>query len=144
MRFWDSSALIPLLVQEPSSGDMLALYEDDPEILVWWSTSVECVSALTRLERENSLASEGLAAALDRLDAIAAAWREVLPIDAARRIAIRLLRVHTLRAADALQLAAAVIASESHPATLPLVTLDDRLAAAAEREGFRVVTPPAG
>jgi predicted nucleic acid-binding protein len=144
MRFWDSSALIPLLVQEPSSGDMLALYEDDPEILVWWSTSVECVSALTRLERENSLASEGVAAALDRLDAIAAAWREVLPIDAARRIAIRLLRVHTLRAAEALQLAAAVIASESHPATLPLVTLDDRLAAAAEREGFRVVTPPAG
>ncbi len=144
MRFWDSSALVPLLVQEESSGDMLALYEDDPEILVWWSTSVECVSALTRLERENSLASDGVAAALERLDAIAAAWREVLPVAAARRTAIRLLRVHALRAADALQLAAAVIASESHPATLPLVTLDDRLAAAAEREGFRVVTPADG
>lgn len=144
MRFWDSSALVPLLVQEASSGDMLALYEDDPEILVWWSTSVECVSALTRLEREDSLASDGVAAALERLDAIAAAWREVLPVAAARRTAIRLLRVHALRAADALQLAAAVIASESHPATLPLVTLDDRLAAAAEREGFRVVTPADG
>lgn len=144
MRFWDSSALVPLLVQEESSGDMLALYEDDPEILVWWSTSVECVSALTRLEREDSLASDGVAAALERLDAIAAAWREVLPVAAARRTAIRLLRVHALRAADALQLAAAVIASESHPATLPLVTLDDRLAAAAEREGFRVVTPADG
>jgi predicted nucleic acid-binding protein len=144
MRFWDSSALVPLFVEERSSGDMRVLYEDDPEVLVWWSTSVECVSALARLEREGSLASDGMAAALERLDAIAAAWREVLPIADARRIAIRLLRVHALRAADALQLAAAIIASELHPATLPLVTLDDRLAAAAEREGFRVVVPAAG
>ena len=144
MRFWDSSALVPLLVQEPSSGDMLALYEEDPEILVWWSTSVECVSALTRLERENSLASDGMTAALERLDAIAAAWREILPVTAVRRTAVRLLRVHALRAADALQLSAAVIASESHPATLPVVTLDDGLAAAADREGFRVVSRTVG
>lgn len=144
MRFWDSSALVPLLVQERLSGEMGALYAEDPEVLVWWSTSVECVSALARLEREGSLASNGMAAALERLDAIAAAWREVLPIADARRIAIRLLRVHALRAAESLQVAAAIIASELHPATLPLVTLDDRLAAAAEREGFRVVLPAAG
>jgi predicted nucleic acid-binding protein len=143
VRFWDSSAIVPLLVQERLSNDMRVAYEDDPEVLVSWSTPVECVSALARLEREGSLASDSMPAALERLDAIAAAWREVLPIADARRIAIRLLRVHALRAADALQLAAAIIASELHPATLPLVTLDDRLAAAAEREGFRVVVPAA-
>lgn len=141
MKFWDSSALVPLLVQEPSSGTMLRMYEDDPELMVWWSTSIECVSALARLEREGSLASDDMANAFARLDAIAAAWREVLPVADVRRTATRLLRVHPLRAADALQLGAALVASELHPETLPLVTLDDRLAAAAEREGFRVVAP---
>ena len=144
MRFWDSSALVPLLVDEPLSGGMRKLYEDDPEVLVWWATSVECVSALARLEREGSLASDGMAAALERLDALAAAWREVLPVADARRIAIRLLRVHALRAADALQLAAAIVASEMRADTLPLVTRDERLAAAADREGFRVVVPAPG
>jgi hypothetical protein len=46
-----------------------------------------------------------------------------------------------MRAGDALQLAAAIAASEGHPATLAMVTLDERLALAAEREGFPVVRP---
>jgi predicted nucleic acid-binding protein len=46
--------------------------------------------------------------------------------------------VHPLRAADALQLAAAVVAAEGIPASLSIVTLDERLAAAARREGFVV------
>jgi predicted nucleic acid-binding protein len=58
-----------------------------------------------------------------------------------RQTAIRLLRVHPLRTADALQLAAAIAAAEDHPATLPFVTLDERLAQAAEREGFPVARP---
>ncbi|MEO8511716.1 MAG: hypothetical protein ABI534_10825 [Chloroflexota bacterium] len=78
---------------------------------------------------------------MSRLDAVAAAWREILPIPNVRRNAIRLLRVHSLSAADALQLAAAMIAAEEHPATLPFVTLDSRLALAAEREGFHIVRP---
>jgi predicted nucleic acid-binding protein len=65
----------------------------------------------------------------------------VQPVTAVRTTAIRLLRVHPLRAADALQLAAAIVAAEDHPATLQLVTLDERLAQAAEREGFEVVRP---
>ncbi len=63
------------------------------------------------------------------------------PVPAVRSAAIRVLRVHPLRAADALQLGAAIVVSEGHPSTLPLVTLDDRLALAAEREGFTIVTP---
>jgi len=42
-------------------------------------------------------------------------------------------------AADALHLAAAFIAADYDPPTLELVTLDDGLAAAAEREGFPVL-----
>ncbi len=141
MRFWDSSAVVPLLVTEPSSPAALREYELDPEILAWWATEAECVSALARLEREGSLAPRSMVEALHRLDAVALAWQEVQPVAAVRQIAVRLLRVHPLRTADAFQLAAAIVAAEDHPATLQLVTLDERLAVAAEREGFRVVGP---
>jgi predicted nucleic acid-binding protein len=59
--------------------------------------------------------------------------------DRLRDIAERLVRIHPLRAADALQLAAATVAAEGQPANLPIVTMDDRLTLAADREGFPVV-----
>ena len=139
MRFWDSSAIVPLLVIEPSSVAVLATYELDPEVVAWWATEAECVSALARLERDGSLTAPSIAEGLRRLDALARSWREVQPVTAVRQTAIRLLRVHPLRTADALQLGAAIVAAEDHPATLPLVTLDERLAQAAEREGFAVI-----
>jgi len=144
MRFWDSSAVVPLLVDEGSSATVLREYELDPEVVAWWATEVECVSALARLEREGSLTAPSMGQGLRRLDGLARSWREVQPVTAVRTTAIRLLRVHPLRTADALQLAAAIVAAEDHPATLPLVTLDDRLSQAAEREGFAVVRPDRG
>jgi len=141
MRFWDSSAVVPLLVAESTSAAVLREYELDPEVVAWWATEVECVSALARLEREGNLAARSLGEGLRRLGALGRTWREVQPVTSVRTTAIRLLRVHPLRTADALQLAAAIVAAEDHPATLPLVTLDDRLAQAAEREGFAVVLP---
>ena len=141
MRFWDSSAVVPLLVVEPSSPAVMRSYELDPEIVAWWATEAECVSALARLEREGSLASSSMVEGLRRLDALAQAWREVQPVAAVREIAVRLLRVHPLRTADALPRAAAIVVAEGHPSSLPLVTLDERLAQAAEREGFAIVRP---
>ena len=141
MRFWDSSALVPLLVAEPTSEAVLHEVERDAELVAWWGTELECVSALARLERDSVLAAESMVDALDRLESISMAWREVQPVGRVRQIAIRLLRVHPLRAADALQLAAAIVAAEEQPATLPFVTLDERLALAAEREGFVIVRP---
>ena len=141
MRFWDSSAVVPLLVVEAASARALDEFERDPEIVVWWATEVECVSALARLERDGSLAGSSTSGALGRLDALARAWREVQPIVRVRQTAVRLLRVHPLRGADAFQLAAARVAAEDQPATLPFLTLDDRLALAAEREGFPVLGP---
>lgn len=138
MRFWDSSAIVPLLVGEATTEAMLAIVQEDPVMLVWWATEFECVSAIARLERQDDLSSDATLVALERLDALAGGWSEVQPVQAARRAARRLLRVHSLRAADALQLAAAVVAAEGHPASLEVVTLDDRLTAAAQREGFVV------
>lgn len=138
MRFWDSSAILPLLVGEAATDAMRAIAREDDSMLVWWATPVECVSALGRLEREGNVSDEAVVSAIERLDAFADAWNEVQPVAAVRRTARRLLRVHPLRAADALQLSAAVVACEGNPATLEIVTLDDRLVEAARREGFVV------
>ncbi len=140
MRFWDSSAIVPLLVAEPASESIAREFLRDPELVVWWATEVECASALTRLERDGSLDAEALSASLARLDELSLAWHEVQPVARVRTVAIRLLRTHELRAADAFQVAAAIVAAEDSPGSLPVVTLDARLALAAEREGFPVVT----
>ena len=139
MRFWDSSALVPLLVTETSSRRVLQAYEEDPDVMAWWATPAECVSALARLEREGRLGTDAVGSAVYRLTALEAAWTEVQPVARLRQVAIRLLRVHSLRATDALQLAAAVIGAADQPAGLPIVTLDERLSQAADREGFPVV-----
>ena len=141
MRFWDASAVVPLLVSEPVSGSLVALLEADPVMLVWWGTPVECTSAVARRERDGALGAPDAARALGRLRTLAATWQEVLPADAVRSTAQRLLRVHPLRAADALQLAAAIIAAEHEPASLEFLCLDARLSDAANREGFTVTAP---
>ncbi len=141
MKFWDSSAVVPLLVQEAGTDSLLKMLEDDRQLLVWWGTPVECTSALARREREGDMTADQTTAAIARLASLGTAWDEVAPSIALRGQARRLLRLHPLRAADALQLAAAIMASEHEPTSLEIVTLDDRLKVAAEREGFRVIMP---
>lgn len=138
MRFWDSSGLVPLLVEESHSSRTQALYQGDPDVVVWWGTEVECVGAIARRERVGARpgATED---ALRRLADVAGRWQEVAPVPAVRSAARRAVQVHELRAADAFQLAAALAAAEGSPSTLELVTLDDRLALAARREGFTVL-----
>lgn len=140
MRFWDSSAIVPLLVEEAATTATLRALEADTAVIVWWGTTVECISALARREREG-VVPDDMSTAIARLDRLAEAWEEIQPSEAVRRTAIRLLRTHPLRAGDAMQLAAARIASEEHPETLAFVTFDDRLMAAAQREGFAAVRP---
>ena len=101
-------------------------------------SEVECASAIARLERDGALDEASAADAFDRLRELAAGWHEVEPGDTVREAAVRFLRVHPLRAADALQLASAFVAAERRPPSLELVTLDERLGAAARKEGFRL------
>jgi predicted nucleic acid-binding protein len=118
---------------------MRSLYRSDPSVLAWWGARIECESAIARLERDGLLRRRSAAAARGRLDRFAATWQEVQPTDLLRDSARRLLRVHDLRAADALQLAAGLAAAEGRPATLAFVCLDERLGVAAEREGFALL-----
>ena len=144
MRFWDASAIVPLLMTEPTTRTVQALAAKDPAMLVWWATEVECASAVARLAREGALDESAVTQAFDRLKHLANGWHEVDPSDSIREAAVRFLRVHPLRAADALQLAAAFIAAERRPSSLDIVALDDRLAAAARKEGFVVIEAAAG
>jgi hypothetical protein len=123
---------------QPATEALQRLLASDTGMVVWWATELECVSALAKIEREGIASHEALAAAFSRLDSLAAAWHEVPPADNVRVAARRILRTHALRAGDALQLAAALTASEGRSDTLPFVSLDLRLAEAAEREGFVV------
>ena len=132
------SAIVPLLLVEPGRDELLALLEEDSAILAWWGTRVDCTAAVARREREGALAVADASAALDRLRVLATQWQEIQPADAVRSTAERLLRVHPLRSADSLQLAAAIVAAEHEPATLEFVSLDGRLNEAAGREGFPV------
>jgi hypothetical protein len=135
VRFWDTSAIVPLLVAEATTPRACEVLRADPELAVWWATGTECVSAIARAERAGLRPGDALA----RLDVLSFAWLEVAASDNVRRGAARLLRVHPLRAADAFQLAAAIVAAEGDPRTLPFVTFDLRLADAASREGFPIV-----
>ncbi len=144
MRYWDSSGVAPLLMLEPSSPAMTATFVEDGAVVTFWTTRVECASAIARKERDRSLSTATADAARFRLRMVHAGWHEIEASESLVQTAMRILRMHPLRAADALQLAAALAACEGAPASLPFVTLDERLADAASREGFPVVQPRGG
>lgn len=135
MRFWDSSALVPLVLTQPRTERAKLLLKEDGELVVWWGSAVESASAIARLHRDGHLTRPEEQAARTFLDALRSSWFEVQPGDGVREQALRLLRLHPLRAADALQLAAALEWAGSPPDG-GFVTFDDRLREAAQREGF--------
>ena len=138
MRFWDSSALIPLLLDEGRSRNVWKLYENDPKQTVWCLTEVELSSAVARKVREGmNVAREK--AARSQLDVLRDRWDEIASVQSVRARALRLLGTHSLRAADALQLAAALVFCDERTESLPFVCLDDRLADAARKERFPVI-----
>lgn len=138
MRFWDASALIPLCLQERQSSALKRLAQEDESLAVWWGSSVECLSAFARLRREAVLSETEEEQARLILRALQGAVTEVEPTPAVREQAGRVLRLHPLRAADALQLAAALVWCQGDPLQHGFVCLDQRLREAARREGFTV------
>jgi predicted nucleic acid-binding protein len=139
MRFWDSSAVVPLCVDAPEAPATRALLRSDRAMAVWWATRTECISALVRQVREGSMDLRGEREARAILTALERAWSEVQPAETVRGLAERLLATHTLRAADALQLAAALQWRGRPSAGAQFVCFDGRLRGAAHAEGFAVL-----
>ena len=136
MRFWDTSAVVSLLAVEVPSWKTLELFRQDPEVVLWWGTSVECVSALARFEREGRVAEAAVQRGWQVFQNLRLGALEIQPDEDIRLSAERLLSKHPLRAADSLQLAAALAWRESQPVGASFVALDRRLRAAATLEGF--------
>ena len=141
MNFWDSSSILPLLVREDNSRTVRALLAEMPEMAIWWGTSVECVSALARKEREGHLSLEQFAVAQQNLATVEDNAVCIDPSLRVRRVAHKLLRRYPLRAADSLQLAAACVLAGEFTMEYGFVCNDERLITAASKEGFSVVTP---
>jgi predicted nucleic acid-binding protein len=139
MRFWDASAVLPLLVRDEHHAAAVKLYADDPAMTTWCLTPVEVWSGIARRRRDGIFRSPDVRDARARLAALERSWIEVLSVDAVRPIARRLLETHPLRTADALQLAAALYATDERPEGVEFATFDRRLASAADGEGFDVV-----
>ena len=137
MKFWDSSAIVTLLVRETNSDVMLDIFQKDSEIAVWWGTETECFSALARGEREGKLTRSDVSQSDATLRNLLLGAHEILPGADIRRYSRRLLMTHPLRAADSLQLASALVLAGEHPEDLPFITLDRQLCEIAQREGFQ-------
>jgi len=137
--FWDTSAIVPLCCWQPKTQAANHAYRLFPKMAVWWATGVECCSALNRLEREQQLTAREKQQSLGALEKYRALWAEVAPLNVVRDTAEQLLGRHGLRAADALQLAAALVWCNAHPKGKTFIGGDGKLLDAAEKEGFTVV-----
>ena len=137
--FWDTSAIMPLCVDQKPTARSFQIAREFRKTMVWWATPVESHSALARLFREGELDGRGMANALRRLKVLRSVWQEILPVESVRTIAQTLLGQYPLRAADVLQLAAALVWCREHPQNRPFVCLDERLGETADLIGFSVI-----
>jgi hypothetical protein len=144
VRFWDASALFVLAAGEPGTSEVRRLFEEDPFGVVWFFTAVEIRSALARRHRAGTIDAGTRDSIWGRFAALRPFLAEVDAVGQVRDRAHRLLDRHPLRAADALQLAAAIVTAEGRSTPPSLVTLDRRLAEAAAAEGFAVLPPLGG
>jgi len=136
--FFDASALVPLCVREATSRQAQAHLRQSLPV-VWWGTPVEIHSAVARLHRLAVLSDRERKGALARLELLSRGWREILPADSVRELARQLLDIHQLRAADSLQLAAALTWCHQQPKNRNFVSGDQQLSQAAASAGFTVL-----
>jgi uncharacterized protein len=144
MKFGDASAIVPLVLTEPTTKAVQTLAEKDPAIIVWWATEVECASAIARLELDDALDDAAATRAFQRLRQLAQTWHEIDASDPIREAAVRFLRVHPLATRMRCSSPLPSSPAERRPSSLEMVTLDDRLAAAARKDGFTLIEVPSG
>jgi predicted nucleic acid-binding protein len=138
MAFWDASAIVPLCCSQPATAQGRRLRRELKRMVVWWGTPLEARSAFARLVREGALTPAQRLAAIRLLTQLRGTWDEILPTEQVRSLAEDLPDAHSVRAADAAQLAAALVWCGERPKQRPFVCFDDRLKIAAAALGFSV------
>ena len=96
------------------------------------------VAMIEAAERDGKINKNGFRNAMLSVEALQTRWSEVLPIEAVREIAEDCLDRFPLHAADALQLAAALLWCNSKPKRRAFICFDPQLSNAATESGFDV------
>ena len=135
MRFWDTSALVPVMISEAQTAGMRALLHADNDILTADIAVIEVASAIWRRRHDGEWSAATLGGAESNFAELTRHWRTIPSSEETTEAALDLLSRHRLRTLDAIQLATA-IAFSGRDRTLPIVTLDNRLTSAARAEGF--------
>jgi len=138
MSFWESSALVLLCANEPRSILAGRLWKTFPAKFVWWETSIEICSALARIERENKISLQQRIKAEQRLEMLEKVWTEIQPNIRIKELAKTFPAKHGLKAADSLQLAAALLWCKELPKNKDFVSGDVKLLEVAENVGFTI------
>jgi predicted nucleic acid-binding protein len=138
VNYWDSSALVTLFVEQTHTEKYLAKAEEDPQMLTAWHAVSECASAFCRLRRETLITELELNNLLIRLEEQSGNWFIITPAKRLERLTLRALRVHPLRAMDAIHLAAACLARNEEGPPMDFYSEDVRLLEAAAKEGFHI------
>lgn len=136
--FWDTSALVPLCVNEPRTATARSDWRRFREHFVWNETIVEIESSIARLLREEYLNQSSHQIALNQLAFIESNWIVVESTLRMTTLARTFPSIYGLRALDSLQLAAALIWCNEFPKNKNFVSADARLSKAAESAGFTV------
>ena len=138
MSFWDSSALVPLCLNEFRSQTARSFWRRFSERYVWRGTPVEIVSAITRRLTEQSINTRELRVAESRLADLERRWTAIESTDRCVVLARTFPGLYGLRALDSLQLASALIWCKELPKNKDFVSADVRLLKAAESAGFTI------
>ena len=134
--YLDASAVLPMLIEEPGSAAVDAFVEAAPgPLVVSEFTAAEVASALSRLARTGRLGSDDAARRLADFDAWRMAATEDVDVQPAD---VRLASIYVRRFELRLRAPDALHAAICRRTDLQLVTLDRRLATAAEALGVRV------
>jgi hypothetical protein len=139
VRFWDSSALLQLLVRGPESERLESLLKRDSEMVLWWGAPVDCEEALAEASRRGGLREADRRTAQWALERLRGCSFEIQPQEEVRARALRLLALHRLNGAQAFELAAALVWCREKTRGMSFVSLSGGLRGAAAREGFRIL-----
>jgi len=96
VRFWDSSAVVPLVVREENSDRVRTWVEDDEDMVVRTLTEVEVRSALSRMAREGRLGPDDLLQVTLDADDLLRQFHTVESLSAVKNRAKRPLMLHPL------------------------------------------------
>lgn len=139
VAFWDTSALIPVFFKEDSSKILSNLFVERVENVIWDLTPIEIFSALCRRQRQKEISTEEFDRAWRAWQLIESKVYQVRSYESVKDRAVRILRIHPLKAADAMQLAAALVSTKEISQGHYFFTLDRSLCEAANKEGFSVI-----